>query len=204
MNLKAAERRLARFVTCRTIAAEALMTSHSIKCPTHGFYYNPTESAACPACLKEREPDAPRRSVVTRLFWLVGLVAAGGGTYVFLGSLTDRADRLHDAAVPIESRIDPELVRGPLQALETLVYADGAGDLAYGSRIQRASMQVYTAVTVRAPKLLATRHGGRLVRFSNAASAYEDVGYQGIDMGRVRRDWEELRAEVFRDAPWFR
>jgi hypothetical protein len=155
--------------------------------------------------LKEQgQTDAPRRSVVTRIFWLVALLAAIGGSFVFLGSLTDRAEQIHAAAVPLESRIDPELVRGPLQALETLVYGDGADDLAYGSRIQRASMQVYTAVTVKAPRLLATRHGRRLVRFSNAAPAYEDVGYQSIDMGRIRRDWEELRAEVFRDAAWFR
>jgi hypothetical protein len=181
------------------------MSSHSIKCTKHGFYYNPTESAGCMACLKEQgKTDPQRRSVVTRIFWVVALLAALGGSFVFLGSLTDRAEQIHAAAVPIESRIDPELVRGPLQALETLVYADGAGDLAYGSRIQRASMQVYTAVTVKAPKLLATRHGSRLVGFGNAASAYEDVGYQAIDMGRVRQDWEELRADVFRDAAWFR
>lgn len=181
------------------------MTSQPIKCTKHGFYYDPTEQPGCMACLKEQgKNEAPGRSLLTRISWLVGLLVIGGGSYVFLGALTDRAERIHAAAVPIESRIDPELVRGPLEALEALVYADGTGDLAYGSRIQRASMQVYTAVTVRAPKLLASRHGARLVGFGNAASAHEDVGYQTIDMGRVRREWEELRAEVFRDAPWFR
>jgi hypothetical protein len=181
------------------------MSSQSIKCTKHGFYYDPTQSTGCIACMKEQgKSEATGPSVVARLGWLAGLVLALWGGYMFVGALTGRAERIHDAAIPIESRIDPELVRGPIAALETLVYADGAGDLAYGTRIQRASMQVYTAVTVKAPKLLASRHGGRLVGFGNAASAYEDVGYQSIDMGQVRRDWEELRAEVFRDAEWFR
>ncbi|MCZ6916551.1 MAG: hypothetical protein O7I93_07230 [Gemmatimonadetes bacterium] len=176
----------------------------SIKCTQHGFYYDPTESAGCLACLKEqRGTDTPRRSFVSPLLWLIGLSLTGWGGYVFIGSLAGRAQRIHDAAVPVESHIDPELVRIRLEAVEALVYGDGTGEIAYGTRIQRATMQLYSSVTVRAPKLLATRYGGRLVGFANAAS-HEDAEYQNIDMARVRRDWEELRAEVFRDASWFR
>ncbi len=111
---------------------------------------------------------------------------------------------MYAEVVKVENRIDPAVVRGPLQQLENLVYAEEIDPYSQGSHIQRATMVLYSALTRRTSQLLAARHGNAIIGFGNAASASEEVGYSTIDMDYVRREWEAVRAKVFHEAAWFK
>jgi hypothetical protein len=141
---------------------------------------------------------------VTALIWLVVVSGIGWGGYKALQAMSDKGEELFEEAQEIESRINPDLVRAQLVALEELVYADEVEPYSQGSRIQRATMVLYSAVMRRSSRLLATRHGNKIVGFGSFASRSEDVGYSTINMESVRREWESVRSEVFHNADWFR
>ena len=191
--------------------------SHSIRCPDHGFYYNPDEADGCVKCLEGPvEPDhAPVASSGGRGFLSFGLVLKlavvfglgwGGvkASQSFLGAMGERGGEIYDATRETASRIDPALVRSRIESMEALVYAEQVSQFGHGGRIQREAMLLYSAVMGAVTPLLGSRHGTKIVGFGNAASQYEDVGYSTIDMDQVRKDWEDLRADVFWDADWFR
>jgi hypothetical protein len=149
--------------------------------------------------------DSSRRiSPVTALIWLLVVSGLGWGGYQFMLKMRDKGDELYAETVEVASRIDPALVRSQIQALENLVYATEPEPYTQGSRIQRASLVLYQGVMQKSSKLLAARHGNRIVGFGSNASAAEDVGYSTIDMNAIRRQWEAVRAEVFHDADWFK
>lgn len=190
--------------------------SKSIRCPKHGYFYRPDQARGCPKCLEGPVAGEPVRaesdvaqsglrfSPVTVLIGLVVVSGIGWGGYEVLRAMGDKGEELYVETQEIEGRIKPDLVRAELAALEVLVYADEVEPYSQGSRIQRATMVLYSAVMRRSPRLLSTRYGNRIVGFGNFASRSEDVGYSTIDMESVRREWESVRSEVFHDADWFR
>ena len=191
--------------------------SNSIRCPEHGYYYNPDEAEGCVKCLEGPvEPDlAPvatsggRRFLSFSLvFWLAVVFGLGwAGVKVsqsFFGAMEERGTEVHAASQETAGRIDPALVRSQIEAMEALVYAGQVDQFAHGSRIQRASMVLYSAVMAATNPLLGSLHGRKILGFGNAAGLYEDVGYSTIDMDQVRKDWEDLRVDVFWDVDWFR
>ncbi len=107
------------------------MTSpQSVRCPKHGYYYQPGREQGCAKCLEELaiEPAAVRapsssRLPITGLIWLLVLGGLGWGGYRFFLSMGDKGGELYAEVVEVESRINPAVVRGPLQELENLVYA---------------------------------------------------------------------------------
>jgi hypothetical protein len=186
--------------------------SESIRCPKHGYFYRPDRAQGCPKCLEgpvagERaESDVARRrfSPVTALIGLVVVSGIGWGGYEVLRAMSHKGEGLYAETQEIEGRINPDLVRAQLVTLEGLVYADEVEPYSQGSRIQRATMVLYSAVMRRSSRLLATRYGNKIVGFGNFASRSEDVGYSTINMESVRREWESVRSAVFHDADWFR
>jgi len=188
--------------------------SQSIRCPKHGYFYRPDQARGCPECLKgpvagepvraESEVARRRFSPVTALIGLVVVFGIGWGGYEVLQAMGDKGEELYTETQEIEGRINPGLVQAQLVALEGLVYADEVEPYSQGSRIQRATMVLYSAVMRRSTRLLATRHGDRIVGFGSFASRSEDVGYSTINMESVRREWESVRSDVFHDADWFR
>ena len=191
--------------------------SHSIRCPEHGYYYNPDEAEGCVKCLEgpvesDLAPVATsggRRflnlSLVFKLAVVFGLGWAGVKlSQSFLGAMAKRGTEVHAATQETAGRIDPALVRSQMEAMEALVYAEQVDQFAHGSRIQRASMILYSAVMAASDPLLGSLHGRKIVAFGSAAAQYEDVGYSTIRMDQVRKDWEDLRADVFWDVDWFR
>ncbi len=188
------------------------MTSpQSVRCPKHGYYYQPSREEGCSKCLEESaiEPEAARAPSSTRLpikglIWLLVLGGLGWGGYRFFLSMGEKGGELYADVVEVESRIDPALVRGQLQQLENLIYAEEIDPYSQGSHIQRATMVLYSAVTLKTSQLRAAHHGNAIIGFGNAAAASEDVGYSTIDMDYVRREWEAVRAKVFHEAAWFK
>ncbi len=188
--------------------------SQSIRCPKHGYFYKPDGARGCPKCLEgpvagepvRGQSDVARRrfSPVTALIGLLVVSGIGWGGYQALRAMGDKGEELYVETQEIESRINPDLVRAQLVALEELVYADEVEPYSQGSRIQRATMVLYSAVMRRSSRLLATRHGNKIVGFGSFASRSEDVGYSTINMESVRREWESVRSEVFHNADWFR
>ncbi len=190
--------------------------SQSIRCPKHGYFYRPDRARGCPKCLEgpvagepvRAESDvaqpARRFSPVTALIGLVVVSGIGWGGYEVLRGMGDKGEELYADTQEIEGRINPDLVRAQLVALEGLVYANDVEPYSQGSRIQRATMVLYSAVMRRSSRLLATHHGNKIVGFGNFASRSEAVGYSTINMESVRREWESVRSEVFHDADWFR
>ncbi len=190
--------------------------SQSIRCPKHGYFYRPDQARGCQKCLEEAVAGEPvwvemdvaqpgRRSLPVKA--LIGLVVVSGigwGGYKALQAMGDRGEELYAETQEIEGRINPDLVQAQLEALEGLVYGDEVEPHSQGSRIQRATVVLYSAVMRRSSRLLATRHGAKIVGFGNFASRPEGVGYSTIDMESVRREWESVRSEVFHDADWFR
>lgn len=184
----------------------------SIRCPEHGFFYDPDQAHGCWKCLEEQTepvaaaaetPSAPRFSRVTVLFWLVAAGGLGYGGFRFFQSMGERGGNIQAEVERTASRIDPELVRTQIQAVEALVYPRGATSIGHGARLQRAIMVLFRGVMGRAPRLLATHHGGKIVGFGNVATDADD-GAGTIDMARIQREWERVRAEAFFDADWFR
>ncbi len=189
------------------------MTSpHPIRCPKHGFYYHPDRAHGCVKCLEEpanepmaaRAPSSSRFSPITGLIWLLVLGGLGWGGYQVLLSMGEKGEELYAETVKVEGRLDPGLVRGQLQQLENLVYAEEIDPYSHGSRIQRATMVLYTAVTLRTSQLHAAHHGNAILGFGNIAAVSEDVGYSTINMDYVRREWEAVRAQDFQEAAWFK
>ena len=189
------------------------MTSpQTVRCPKHGYYYQPDRAHGCAKCLEEPaiEPvaaDAPssgRFSPITGIIWLLVLGGLGWGGYQFFLAMGEKGEELFAETVEVESRIDPAAVRGPLQQLENLVYAEEIDPYSQGSRIQRATMMLYSAVTRRTSQLVAAHHGKAIIGFGNTAAASEGVGYSTINMDYVRREWEAVRAKVFHEAAWFK
>ncbi len=191
--------------------------SNSIRCPEHGYYYNPDEAEGCVKCLAGPvEPDlAPvatsggRRLLSFRLvFWLAVFFGLGWAgvkfSQSFFSATEGRGTEVNAATEETASRINPALVRFQIEAMEVLVYAGQVSQFAHGSRMQRASMMLYSAVMAATNPLLGSLHGRKIVAFGNAAAQYDDVGYSTIRMDQVRKDWEDLRAEVFWDVDWFR
>ncbi len=189
------------------------MTSpHSIRCPKHGYYYQPDRAHGCVKCLEEpanepmaaNAPSSSRFSPISGLIWLLVLGGLGWGGYQVLLSMGEKGEELYAETVKVEGRLDPGLVRGQLQQLENLVYAEEIDPYSHGSRIQRATMVLYTAVTLRTSQLHAAHHGNAILGFGNIAAVSEDVGYSTINMDYVRREWEAVRAQVFQEAAWFK
>ena len=189
--------------------------SKSIRCPEHGIYYNPDQADGCVKCIDgprepvyyeepETRPRGSSFSVVSLLVWLLVLSGVGYGGYRFFSSMGERGGEIYAEVEKTASRIDPALVRPQIEAVEALVYAQQVSQFGHGTRIQRAAMVLYSAVMRAVSPLLGTRHGQKIVGFGSAVSQYEDAGYTTIDMTRVRRDWEELREEVFWEADWLR
>ena len=178
------------------------MTSpQSVRCPKHGFYYQPGREKGCVKCL---EGSSRSFSFMTPIVLLLVLGGLGWGGYRFFESMGDRGGELYAETVQVESRIDPALVRARLQRLENLIYAKDIEPYSQGSRIQRACMELYAGVMSKTSQLLAARHGNAIVGFGNLASASEDVGYSTINMDYVQREWEVVRAKVFHEAAWFK
>ena len=187
--------------------------SQSIRCPKHGYFYRPDQARGCPKCLEgpvAGEPVRAESNVVRRRFSpvtaLIGLVVVSGigwGGYEALRAMGDKGEELFAETQEIEGRINPDLVRAQLVAVEGLVYASEVEPHSQGTRIQRATMVLYSAVMRRSTRLLATRYGNRIVGFGNFASR-SDVGNSTINMESVRREWESVRSDVFHDADWFR
>ena len=190
--------------------------SQSIRCPKHGFFYRPDQARGCPKCLEGPVAGEPVRaesdivqpgrrfSPVTALIGLVVVSGIGWGGYEALRAMGDKGEELFAERKVIEGRISPDLVRTQLVALEELVYASEVEPHSQGTRIQRATMVLYSAVMRRSARLLSTRYGNRIVGFGNFASQWEGVGYSTINMESVRREWESVRSDVFHDADWFR
>ena len=186
----------------------------SVRCPVHGTYYRPDRDRVCPRCkeaadgayaapLAMARGSSRRISPVTAFIWLLVVSGLGWGGYQLLIKMGDRGEELHAETVEVASRIDPALVRSQLQALENLVYGTEIEEYMQGSRIQRASLVLYQGIMQRASRLLAARHGNKIVGFGSTAATFEDVGYATIDMDMIRREWEDVRADVFHDAAWF-
>ena len=190
----------------------------SVRCQKHGYYYQPDQAHGCVKCLEEPAnapvapsaqvdasvPSSSRFSPITGIIWLLVLGGLGWGGYQFFLAMGEKGDELYAETVAVASRIDPELVRGPLQQLENLVYAEKIDPYSQGSHIQRATMVLYSAVTRKTSQLLAAHHGNAIVGFGNTASASEDIGYSTINMDQVRREWEAVRTKVFHEAAWFK
>lgn len=190
--------------------------SESIRCPKHGYFYRPDQARGCPKCLEgpvagepvhaESDVARPGRrfSPVTALIGLAVVSGIGWGGYEVLQAMGDKGEELFAEAQEVEGRINPDLVRAQLVAVEGLVYASEVEPHSQGARIQRATMVLYSAVMRRSARLLSTRYGNRIVGFGNFASRSEEAGYSTIDMESVRREWESVRSNVFHDADWFR
>ena len=190
--------------------------AQSVRCPTHGFYYDPDEVNGCVKCLEAPSPrrSAPeaepsgrggsRFSIVSLLVWMVVLSGVGWGGFRFFGSMSDRGGEIFAETKETAGRIDPTLVRSQIETLEALVYPTQPAAIGQGGSIQRASMVLYSAVMRATSPLLGSMLGQKIVGFGSLASQYEDVGYATADLTRVQRDWEKVRAEVFHDADWFR
>ncbi len=186
-----------------------MAASHSIRCPEHGFYYNPNEADGCAKCLEGPSESAQGKSggsfsLVSMVVWGVVLGAMGWGGYWAVSAMGERGGEIFAETAATASRIDPALVRSELEAVEALVYAEPSSPFGHGGQIQRASMVLFSAVMRAATPLLGSRHGKKIVGFGSMASRTEDAGYTTIHMEQVRRDWEEIRAEVFLQADWFR
>ena len=190
--------------------------SQSVRCPTHGFYYNPDEVDGCVKCL---EAPAPGRSaseaeqsgrggssfsIVSLLVWMVVLSGVGWGGFRFIRFMGERGGEIFAETAEIAGRIDPTLVRSQIEALEALVYPTQPAALGQGGRIQRASMVLYSGIMRATSALAGSQHGQKIVGFGGMASQHEDVGFATIDLTAVQREWERVRAEVFHDADWFR
>ena len=194
--------------------------AQSVRCPTHGFYYDPDEADGCVNCLgaptrgwsaSEAEPSGGGGgggggsfSIVTLLVWLVVLSGVGWGGLRLVRYMGDRGGEIFAETVETAGRIDPTLVRSQIEALEALVYPTQLAAFGQGGSIQRASMVLYSGITRATSALAGSQHGRKIVGFGSMASQYEDVGYGTMDLTRVQRDWEQVRAEVFHDAEWFR
>ncbi len=189
-----------------------MASPHAVRCPKHGYYYQPDRAHGCVTCLEEsaNEPRAgsatpsSRFSPRTGLIWLLVLGGLGWGGYRLFLAMGEKGEELFAETVKVEGRLDPGLVRGPLQQLENLVYAEEIDPYSHGSRIQRATMVLYKAVTLRTSQLHAAHHGNAIIGFGNTAATSEDVGYSTINMDYVRREWEAVRAQVFHEAAWFK
>ena len=189
------------------------MTSpQSVRCPKHGYYYQPDRAHGCVKCLEvpgnepiaASAPSSSGFSPKTGLIWLLVLGGLGWGGYQFFLSMGEKGGELYAEIVEVEGRLDPALVRHPLEQLENLIYAEEIDPHSQGSRIQRATMVLYKAVTLRTSQLHAAHHGNAIIGFGNTAATSEDVGYSTINMDYVQREWEAVRAQVFHEAAWFK
>ncbi len=189
-----------------------MLSPQTVRCPKHGYYYQPEQAHGCVKCLEEpanepgaaSAPSSRRFSPVAGLIWLLVLGGVGWGGYRFFLAMGEKGGELFAETAKVESRIDPEVVRGPLQQLESLIYADEIDPYSQGSHIQRATMVLYSAVTTRTSQLVGAHHGNAIVGFGSTAARSEGVGYSTIDMDHVRREWEAVRAKVFHEAIWFK
>ena len=190
--------------------------AQSVRCPTHGFYYDPDEVDGCVKCLEapassrsasEAEPSGrggSSFSIVSLLVWMIVLSGVGWGGLRFFRSMGERGGEIFAETVETAGRIDPTLVRSQIEALEALVYPTQPAAFGQGGSIQRASMVLYSGIMGATSALAGSQHGRKIVGFGSMASQYEDVGYGTMDLTRVQRDWEQVRAEVFHDADWYR
>lgn len=105
---------------------------------------------------------------------------------------------------PAVGRVDPAAYRATIQQLEGELYTQAASDFSTADRISNFAIQLGTAVLRRESRVLATQAGQRLMGFANRIGAESDVGYATLDLPRAQALWEDVRAEVFTDATWFR
>ncbi len=190
--------------------------AQSVRCPTHGFYYDPDEVDGCVKCLEAPEPGRSASevepsgrggssfSIVSLFVWLVVLSAVGWGGVRFVRYMGDRGGEIAAETAKTAGRIDPTLVRSQIEVLEALVYPTQPAAFGQGGSIQRASMVLYSGIMRATSALAGSLHGRKIVGFGSKASQYDDVGYGTTDLTRVQRDWEQVRAEVFHDADWYR
>ena len=187
-----------------------------VRCPKHGVFYRPSEAEGCYKCLEEGPGAARAGSTeesassggggirVMPVVWIAILGVLGWGGYQVLQKMGDRGGEIFEETKATAGRIDPELVRREIEALELVVYDNAGWD--YGARVNRQAAQLFAGVTRKASHLLAARHGAVISRLGQDLMSRQDPentpSLDEVDV--LRREWEGVRDAVFNDATWYR
>jgi hypothetical protein len=130
---------------------------------------------------------------------------AGVAVWAFVACLATGCGSRQDQGTNAKAgRIDPEPYRGDLEAAEAVLYKDAPASYSDGDQVSAALYRAASRAMAASGDPVQQEKARVLVAFAGEAGAVEDAGYALPDLGSLRARWCEVRAEVFRDADWFR
>lgn len=101
-------------------------------------------------------------------------------------------------------RLDAELFRDSILAVDAEIYADEPGrDGAASDRLPSALLGLYEQTRAKLGLRPKGQQTSRIFRFMARVGSHADVGPSHSRRTTLRREWEQLRAEVFSPADWF-
>ncbi len=159
-------------------------------CPTHKVRMLPT---GCPLCRRaiERERQAEVEKIKKQGFKaLLGLAAVA---VVWLFLTREKG--------PVDSRLDPEAFRAPMESMEKALYTTARLGVEARSELKTAAADLEAAL----------RQAGRfnpkatedVVFFVFRLGTSAEIDGERFDWSAHRQEWETLRAARFRSAAWF-
>ncbi len=183
-----------------------------VPCPVHGLHYNPEQSSGCVICLREKQNSR-------KLLW--GLAVSGAGLLLVVYFATrpeSQAFERSEATMGLElaavenapdqpistARLSPEPYRDTISQLEAVLYQTSPPDYQDMTRASRLGSQLGQEIRQQEASRRVVPAMSRLLAWSAALDAAQDVGYAPADLTRARSEWESLREQCFQPAAWFR
>lgn len=193
---------------------EESSTQNSVKCALHDLHFNPAQSDGCVLCQREerkRQASAKLRNAA----WGVGLVllflAALQGAWTDWSSDPARAEAPASKAAPSDEdlgfslaapgKINPETYRETILEIEDVLYMPSPPSSFDIEKAAAASRRLSRQIRSREDRLTSGKTALELLTWG--ANLDPDTGYADPDLGPGRKAWEELRRNIFQDAPWF-
>lgn len=99
--------------------------------------------------------------------------------------------------------IAPESYRASIEAVEAVLYQPAPPDFGDPERAAAAVMDLYDAILERETDRRVRDAAATLI-FTASRADISDAGYAAPDLGPLRERWEEVRADLFGEADWFR
>ncbi len=100
-------------------------------------------------------------------------------------------------------RLDAELHRDSIRAVESVLYRSTPPEVGDGDRVSDALLRLAESLAPAGAPFVARQRVLRLYDLIGLASGMEDAGYALPDLGLLRNEWERQRDALFAPAPWF-
>jgi hypothetical protein len=170
-------------------------------CKVHNLHYDPRLTSGCILCRKEGDTEPPPKPQFLNLLLIIlALVMVVAKVFVSATSAPVPATVIEEAVPDEALRLDPELFRPALTAVDTSLYASRKSEIAVMGEDLRAALTTLERELLESPLAAAPTAADDVRELIDKLPDILDLGF----LQNVREAWPPLRAANFARASWFR